>query len=65
MVPPVAVHVTAVLLAPVTVAVNCCVPPAVNVTDVGDTLTDTAGAEVRVTVAVAAVEPPALVAVNV
>ncbi len=26
-VPPVAVQVTAVLLAPVTVAVNCCVPP--------------------------------------
>lgn len=64
-VPPVAVHVTAVLLVPVTVAVNCCVPPDATVADEGDTLTDTTGAAVTVTLAVAVVDPPALVAVKV
>jgi len=40
-VPPVADHVTAVLLLPVTVAVNCCVPPVCNEADVGLMLTET------------------------
>ena len=40
-VPPVADHVTAVLLVPVTVAVNCCVPPVKSEADVGLMLTDT------------------------
>ena len=45
-VPPVAVHVTLVLLDPVTVAVNCCVPPVWTEAEVGDTDTATgAGAE--------------------
>ena len=47
-VPPVAVHVTAVLLVPVTVAVNCWVAPVCNDIVAGVTLTDTA---VTVTVA--------------
>lgn len=51
--PPVAVHVTAVLLAPVTVAENCCVPPVKTEAGFGETLTDTAGAAVMVTAAVA------------
>src|SRR6185312_15762507 len=37
-VPPVAVHVTAVLELPVTVAVNCCVCPGCRVAPVGETL---------------------------
>jgi len=52
-VPPVAVHVTAVLLLPVTVAVNCCVAPASNVAVVGATVTETVGAALTVTAAVA------------
>jgi len=47
-VPPVADQVTAVLLLPVTVAVNCCVPPVRSEAEVGLTLTAT-----RVTVIVA------------
>lgn len=47
-VPPVALHVTAVLVVPVTVAVNCCVRPVRSATDVGLTVTPTA---VTVTVA--------------
>ena len=43
-VPPLAVQVTAVLLLPVTVAVNCCVPPVCTEAEVGDTETAT-GAE--------------------
>ncbi len=35
MVPPVADQVTLVLVEPVTVAVNCCVPPVGRLTDVG------------------------------
>jgi hypothetical protein len=49
-VPPVAVHVTAVLLLPFTVAENCCVAPGPIFTAVGATDTDTTGA-VTVTVA--------------
>lgn len=41
-VPPVAAQVTAVLLDPVTVAVNVCVPPEVRLTLVGAILTATA-----------------------
>src|SRR5437763_1696281 len=43
-VPPVAVHVTAALEVPVTVAVNCCVCPACRVALVGATVTLTTGA---------------------
>ena len=43
-VPPVADQVTDVFAAFVTVAVNCCVPPASNVALPGDTVTDTTGA---------------------
>jgi hypothetical protein len=50
MVPPVADHVTAVLVVPVTVAVNCCVAPPKTVALAGETLTVTTGA-VTVTVA--------------
>jgi hypothetical protein len=44
MVPPLAVQVTAVLLLPVTVAVNCWVAAACSEADVGLTLTETVGA---------------------
>ena len=44
MVPPVAVHVTAVLLLPVTVALNCCVAPVCSVAAVGEMLTEITGA---------------------
>ena len=40
-VPPVADQVTAVLLVPVTAAVNCCVPPVCSDAEVGLMLTDT------------------------
>ena len=43
-VPPVVVQVTAVLLLPVTVALNCCVAPVWTEAEVGDTDTAT-GAE--------------------
>ncbi len=49
-VPPVANQVTAVLVVPVTVAVNCCVPPVVSEEDVGEMVTATVGV-VTVTVA--------------
>src|SRR5262249_37177956 len=64
MVPPVAVQVTLVLTVPVTVAVNCCVPPANSAAVVGDTDTDTTAAA-TVMVAVADTDPPEFVAVNV
>jgi hypothetical protein len=51
-VPPVAVQVTDVLLEPLTVAVNCCVPLVASEAEVGLIATDTAGA-VAVTVTVA------------
>lgn len=44
MLPPVADHVTEVLVDPLTLAVNCCVWPAGMEVDPGDTLTVTAGA---------------------
>ena len=44
-VPPVAVHVTAVLELPVTVAVNCRVWPGWRVALVGEMVTDTTGAD--------------------
>jgi len=47
-VPPVADQVTAVLLLPVTVAVNCCVAPVISEAVVGEMATETA---VTVTVA--------------
>jgi hypothetical protein len=63
-VPPVADQVTAVLLEPVTVAVNCCVPPVTSEDEVG--LIETATAGVTVTVADADFEASAtLVAVTV
>ena len=34
-------HVTAVFVLPTTVAVNCCVPPALTLAEAGETLTDT------------------------
>ena len=42
-VPPVADQVTDVFVLPVTVAVNCCVPPVCSEADVGLTLTTTGG----------------------
>ena len=41
--PPVVDHVTALLLLPVTVAVNCCVPPVGSDAEVGLMLTATTG----------------------
>ena len=43
-VPPVVDHVTAGLLVPLTVAVNCCVPPVCSDAELGLMLTDTAAA---------------------
>ncbi len=40
-VPFVAVHVTPILVVPVTVAVNCCVPPDGTVAEVGEMETET------------------------
>jgi len=40
MLPPLADQVTAVLLVPVTVAVNCCVPAARSEADAGATVTE-------------------------
>ena len=51
-VPPVADQVTAVFVLPVTVAMNCCVPPVCSDAEVGLMLTATTGdAAVTVTVA--------------
>jgi hypothetical protein len=50
-VPPVADQVTAVLLEPVTVAVNCCVPLVFSDAEVGEMLTETTVATLTVTVA--------------
>ena len=51
--PPVAVHVTLVFVLPVTVAVNCCVPPVCREEEVGLIDTDTdGGAAVTVIVAI-------------
>jgi hypothetical protein len=41
-VPPVAVQVTAVFVLPVTLAVNCCVPPVISEAEVGEIETATA-----------------------
>ncbi len=50
-VPPVADHVTAVFVVPVTVAVNCCVAPVITDALLGLIATATTGAVVTVTVA--------------
>jgi hypothetical protein len=50
-VPPVADHVTAVFVVPVTVAMNCFVAPYCRLAVVGETLTLTIGGAVTVTVA--------------
>ena len=64
--PPVADQVTAVLLLPLTLAVNCCVPPVVSDADPGVMETATTGAALTVTVADADfVVSAALVAVTV
>ena len=65
--PPDADHVTAVLLLPFTVALNCCVPPVASDAEPGLTETETADAAgVTETVAVVAtVLSAALVAVTV
>ena len=49
--PAVADQVTAVLLLPLTVAVNCCVPPVNSEEVVGEIVIDTTGAALTVTVA--------------
>ena len=49
--PPVADQLTPWLLEPVTVAVNCCVPPASSDAEVGEMLIATTGALVTLTVA--------------
>ena len=43
-VPAVAFQVTPVLLVPLTVAVNCCLPPVPTAAEVGEIVTDTTGA---------------------
>lgn len=58
MLPPVADQVTAVLLDPVTVAVNCCVPLVSSEAEVGEIVTATAA--VTVTAAAADTEPSAM-----
>ena len=64
--PPVADQVTAVLVDPLTVALNCAVPPVVTEAVVGATLTLTTTGAVTVTVALAdLVESAALVAFTV
>lgn len=52
-VPDVAAQVTAVLLLPLTVAVNCCVPPVNKEDEVGLIAIETAAAEETVMVALA------------
>jgi hypothetical protein len=65
-VPPVADQVTAVLLLPLTLAVNCCVPPVGSDADPGVMETATTGAALTVTLADAdLVVSAALVAVTV
>ena len=49
--PAVADQVTAVLLLPLTVAVNCCVPLVKMEAEVGEIVTETTGAALTVTVA--------------
>jgi hypothetical protein len=64
--PPVPDQLTAVLLDPDTVAVNCCEPPACSVVEDGLIATETTGALLTVTVADADFEVSAtLVAVTV
>jgi len=64
--PPVADQVTAVLVVPLTVAVNCCVPPVLIVALVGATLMPTMTGALTVTLALAfLVVSAALVAVTV
>jgi hypothetical protein len=64
-VPPVALHVTAVLSEPVTVAVNCCVAPGASAAEVGERVTTTPAGAVTVTAAEADfVVSTALVAVT-
>jgi len=64
--PPDADQVTAVLLLPLTLAVNCCVPPVVSDADPGVIETATTGAALTVTLADAdLVVSAALVAVTV
>ena len=58
-------QVTAVLLLPLTAAVNCCVPLVCSEAEVGEIVTDTTGAALTVTVAEAdLVVSAALVAVT-
>ena len=64
--PPVADQVTAVLLLPLTVAVNCCVPLVASDAETGEIVTATTGAALTVTDADAdLVVSAALVAVTV
>ena len=51
MVPPVADHVTALFVVPVTVAVNCCVPPVSTEAEVGEMVIETTGVALTVTAA--------------
>src|ERR1700739_201487 len=51
MLPPLADQVTLVMLEPVTVAMNCCVPPSFKDADTGETETAITGALLTVTVA--------------
>ncbi len=65
MLPPVAVQVTPVLLALLTVAVNCWVPPVSSEAETGDRLTDTTALVVTLIAADAeTVASAALVAVT-
>jgi hypothetical protein len=65
-VPPLADQVMPVLLVPVTVATNCCVPPVFTVAELGLIETATVGAAVTLTLAIAdLVESAALVAFTV
>ena len=62
-VPPVADHVTAVLVAPVTVAVNCCVPFASKVSGFGVTVMVASAPMTTVTYAVPEIAPLAALTV--
>ena len=66
MAPPVADHVTTLFVVPVTVAVNCCVPPVCSEAEVGEMVIETTGVALTVTAAEADLElSAALVAVTV
>src|SRR6202007_2968145 len=65
MLPPVADQVTVVVLLPLTLAVNCCVPPVSIEAEIGEMLTETTGALTATVAEADLVESARLVAVTV